>query len=46
LFSTSYSALRIALNRLVSLAASLAHSSQPRINENEFTRNDARNARN
>ena len=46
LFSTSYSALLIALNRLVSLAASLAHSSQPRINENEFTLNHSFNARN
>src|SRR5713226_185688 len=44
LLSTSYSALWIALNRLVSLVVSVAHSSQPRINENEFTWNHASNA--
>jgi hypothetical protein len=38
--------LWIALNRLASLAASLAPSSQPRINENEFTLNHSFNARN
>jgi len=42
--STSYSALWIALNRLVSLVVSGAHSSQPRINEFDFTWNQASNA--
>jgi len=46
LFPTSYSALWFALNQLVSLAASLAPSSQPRINENELTLNHSFNVRN
>src|SRR5258708_3806904 len=37
LLSTSYSALWIALNRLVSLVVSVAHSSQPRNNDIDFT---------